>query len=97
MEKAHWKIHYHPKVDSEDIPRIDAGWWREIEAVIRERLSADPLTFGKPLRYSLKGVRSLRVGDYRILYRVEEAVVYIGVIKHRSLVYEAGVERRFGS
>lgn len=31
----------------------------------------DPIGFGKPLRYSLKGHRRLRVSAYRIVYRID--------------------------
>ncbi len=95
MEKASWKISYHPKVTSEDLSRIDRGWLIEIEQAIRERLAKDPISFGKPLRYSLKGVRSLRVGDYRILYVLTQKTIYIGAIKHLSVVYDSGAEKRF--
>lgn len=95
MGQTPWKIDYHPKVDSEDLPRIDRGWLIEIETAIRERLVTDPITFGKPLRYSLKGVRSLRVGDYRVLYIFIKQTVYIGAIKHRSVVYDQKTAQRF--
>ena len=50
----------------------------------------DPIGFGKPLRYSLKGHRRLRVSDYRIVYRIEpeEHSVIIIAIKHRKVVYD---------
>jgi len=51
----------------------------------------DPIGFGKPLRYSLKGHRRLRVSDYRILYRIEPETktVLIVAIKHRKDIYES--------
>lgn len=51
---------------------------------------ADPIGFGKPLRYSLKGHRRLRVSDYRIVYRIEAETntVVIIAIKHRKEVYD---------
>jgi mRNA-degrading endonuclease RelE of RelBE toxin-antitoxin system len=50
----------------------------------------DPIGFGKPLRYSLKGHRRLRVSDYRIVYRIDAdtSLVIIISIKHRKDVYE---------
>lgn len=50
----------------------------------------DPIGFGKPLRYSLKGHRRLRVSDYRIVYRIEPEIktVIIVAIKHRKDIYE---------
>ena len=50
----------------------------------------DPVGFGKPLRYSFKGHRRLRIGDYRVVYRIEQEnmLVIIIAIKHRKDVYE---------
>ena len=50
----------------------------------------DPVAFGKPLRYSFKGHRRLRVSDYRIVYRIDSnsKTVIIVAIKHRKDVYE---------
>jgi mRNA-degrading endonuclease RelE of RelBE toxin-antitoxin system len=61
-----------------------------IKKAIEERLMQDPLRFGKPLRFSLKGHRRLRVGDYRVLYRIEpeSSSVLVVAIKHRREVYE---------
>ncbi|MEK9154336.1 MAG: type II toxin-antitoxin system RelE/ParE family toxin [Patescibacteria group bacterium] len=96
MEETSWKIYYHSKVTSADLSRIDRKWLIGIEQAIRERLATNPISFGKPLRYSLKGVRSLRVGDYRVLYILNQRTIYIGAIKHRSVAYDSRVEKRFG-
>jgi len=57
---------------------------------MKERLGVDPVSFGKPLRYSLKGHRRLRVGDYRIAYRIneKEGIVIIVAVDHRKDIYE---------
>ncbi len=60
-----------------------------IKRAIEERLMVDPIGFGKPLRYSLKGCRRLRVGDYRVVYIIESSnQVVILAIKHQKDVYE---------
>jgi mRNA interferase RelE/StbE len=61
-----------------------------IGKAIKDRLEVDPVSFGKPLRYSLKGHRRLRVGDYRIVYRIneEEEIVTIVAVDHRKDIYE---------
>ena len=61
-----------------------------IKCTIEERLMFDPVAFGKPLRYSLKGHRRLRVSDYRIIYRIEQetSTVIIIAIKHRKEIYQ---------
>ena len=61
-----------------------------IKRAIEQRLTVDPIGFGKPLRYDLKGHRRLRVSDYRIVYQIEARIkkVVIVAIKHRKDVYE---------
>jgi mRNA interferase RelE/StbE len=53
-----------------------------------ESLKRDPYR-GKPLKLSLKGSFSLRVGMYRIIYEVEQNTVTVYVLKigHRRDVY----------
>ena len=51
-------------------------------------MAVDPLHYGKPLRHSLGGHRALRVGDYRIIYRIESNIVVIVTVQHRKFVYK---------
>lgn len=90
-----WQLAYHPKVVTEDIPRLGTKEARRIARAIEQKLTADPMRFGKPLRHSRFGVRTLRVGDWRVLFVVKKQVVYIGAVKHRSVAYESGFENRF--
>lgn len=45
---------------------------------------------GKPLKGKLRGLRSLRVGKYRIIYQVDEdsRVVRIITVGRREAIYE---------
>jgi len=45
----------------------------------------DPIGFGKPLRYSLKGHRRLRVSDYRVVYRIDHdaGIIIVAIKAHR--------------
>ncbi len=79
---------YFDSVVKIDIPQLPKKMRDTIKIAIEERLMVDPVGFGKPLRYSLKGHRRLRVGDYRIVYRIEKKTVVIIAIKHRKDVYE---------
>ncbi len=83
-------IDYAAVVVKEDIPSLPTTAKTRIKQAIEERLMLDPIGFGKPLRYSLKGHRRLRVGDYRVLYRIapETHTVHILAIKHRKDIYE---------
>ena len=83
-----YKIAYHPLVIKEDINSIPANMRDRIRDAIEQRILRDPLQAGKPLRQSLKGHRKMRVGDYRIIYRLEQNLVIILKIGHRKDVYE---------
>jgi len=58
-----------------------------------ERLAAMPRA-GKPLVGELAGIWSLRRGDYRVLYRVDDAskIVEVARVAHRRDVYRRGVD-----
>jgi mRNA interferase RelE/StbE len=75
-------------VVAEDIPALPKPIKTLVEKAIKARLGLDPIGFGKPLRYSLKGHRRLRVGDYRVIYRIVDDRVLIVGIKHRKDAYD---------
>lgn len=85
-----YQIEYLDTVVDEDIPALPKAIKNTIKKAIEERLTVDPLGFGKPLRYSLKGHRRLRVSDYRIVYRIDadNNIVLVVAIKHRKDIYE---------
>lgn len=82
-------IQYLEVVVTQDIPALPKTMRERIKDAIEERLMTDPIGFGKPLRYSLKGQRRLRVGDYRILYSIKDDKVIISAIKHRKYIYRS--------
>lgn len=81
-------ILYLKSVLKKDLARLSRPVLELIKDAIEERLMVDSIGFGKPLRYNLKGCRRLRVGDYRIVYQIDEQVVTIIAVKHRKEVYE---------
>lgn len=85
-----YKIEYLDSVVKKDIPALPKTIKATIKKAIEERLMHDPVGFGKPLRYSLKGHRRLRIGDYRVVFRIEadSNIVLIIAIKHRKDIYE---------
>lgn len=83
-----YEVMYHELVLHEDLPGITKTWKQKIKHAIEAKLMTDPIAYGKPLRRSLAGYRKLRVGDYRVIFKVEGAVVKILMIKHRSVVYD---------
>jgi len=87
-------ITYHPEVVSADIPNLPKVWRLKIQSAIEKKLVVSPEIFGKPLRRSLQGYRRLRVGDYRVVYRIEKKTIKIFIIQHRSVVYTHNIENR---
>lgn len=85
---VNYDIRYHERAVKEDIPALPSRWKKKIKHAIEERLSTSPEVYGKPLRQSLKGYRKLRVGDYRVIFRIERTAVKIFMIKHRSVIYK---------
>lgn len=85
-----YKILYDLEAREKDLQKIPQAIRSIIKKAIETKLTVDPYHFGKPLRYDMKGYRSLRVGDYRVIYRIheEQIVVVIIDIDHRKDVYE---------
>ncbi|MFT7184520.1 MAG: mRNA interferase RelE/StbE [Oceanicoccus sp.] len=80
-------IQYADEVLKEDIPNLSSDVKTRIRSAIEKKLTNEPEHFGKPLRKSLKGYRKLRVGDYRVIFRIENTVVKVFAIGHRSEIY----------
>jgi mRNA interferase RelE/StbE len=70
-------LRYHSDVRDIDIPKLNETLKKRIKKAIEERLSIVPHQYGEPLRKTLKGYWKLRVGDYRVVYKVEENEVWI--------------------
>jgi addiction module RelE/StbE family toxin len=85
-----YEILYLEEVVKKHIPLLSTRARALIKKAIEEQLMLDPIGFGKPLRYSLKGHRRLRVSDYRVIYRIDsqKPVVTIVAIKHRKDIYD---------
>jgi mRNA interferase RelE/StbE len=83
-------IEFTDEVLEEQLPKIPKTMRKRILDAIKERLSIAPNDYGKPLKRNLKNHRRLRVGDYRVIYRVHEdkILVLIVEIDHRKDVYE---------
>ena len=82
-----YRIEYLESVVKDDIPALPRSEKVKIKTAIEEKLSQHPIEFGKPLQYSLKGLRRLRVGDYRVFFQIVKQTVLIVKIGHRKEVY----------
>lgn len=85
-----YTIFYDLASKQKDYDKIPPAMRQIIKKAIEKKLTVDPINFGKPLKYSLKGYRRLRVGDYRVIYKVDEGkvIVIIVEIDHRKDIYE---------
>ena len=81
-------LRYHPAVRSDDLPLIDRKMKDRIRKAIEERLQTLPHEYGEPLRKTLKGYWKLRVGDYRVVFKIMKSEVWILGIRHRKEIYK---------
>jgi mRNA interferase RelE/StbE len=95
--EASFQIRYHPSVKTADIPALPKTAKLRIKKAIEERLMVAPQDYGQPLRRSLKGYWKLRVGDYRVVYRIADKVVIVLGIMHREKVYQEMERREAGN
>ncbi len=52
-----------------------------------QKITEDP-EFGKPLRYSLKGERTIYVKPYRVIYAFDSQNIYLLRFEHRGHAYD---------
>ena len=67
--------------------KADRALFKRIRAALHY-IAKDPAQ-GKPLKFSLKGQRSYRVGMYRIIYTIEHNILTVHIldIGHRREIY----------
>ena len=83
-----YQLRYHPDVKEKDLPKINKNIQKRIKTAIEQRLLRAPERYSEPLRRTLKGYRKLRVGDYRIVLKLEKGTILILGICHRKEIYE---------
>ena len=74
-------------------PPLSQEWRNKIKGAIETKIGSRPEVFGIPLRNTLKGYRKLRVGDYRVIFRVESTTIKIFAIGHRASIYQMSEKR----
>lgn len=87
-----YTIRYDVRIQDDvvDMPRATRD---RIQNTIKQKLTAHPEIFGKPLRHTLAHFRSLRIGEYRVVYLIEKKEVLVLVIAHRRHVYDLVIKR----
>jgi mRNA interferase RelE/StbE len=88
MISAPFEIVYHPDVSAKDLPKLSGDVKSRIRQSIETKLTKAPEEFGVPLRRTLKGYWKLRVGDYRVIYKVSDKIVIVFRIGHRKEIYQ---------
>ncbi len=83
-----FQVVYHPDVQRKDLSRISYPDRLKIRKAIEAKLFTNPEKFGEPLRRTLKGYWKLRVGDYRVIFKVVGSTVHVLRIGHRSEIYK---------
>ena len=78
---------YHPQAQK-DIEGFDRKLKDRMRRAIETRLMTEPHRYGTPLRRTLKGYWKLRVGDYRIVFKIAGVEIVILGIIHRRVVYQ---------
>lgn len=86
-------ISYHEDV-RKDLAQINENMKKRLKKAIETRLMIAPEQYGEPLRKTLKGYWKMRVGDYRIVFKVAGDDIMIFGIIHRKTVYEQ-ISKRF--
>ena len=91
-----WTIIYHRDVES-DLESISPSAARRIMRTIDTKLTKAPLQFGAPLSGKLVNFRKLRIGDYRVVYKVVDAKVTVYVLavgpRRDKEIYNAATKR----
>lgn len=82
-----YSIVYHLDILTHDLPRIPKNIRATIKRAIEQRLQINPIAYSQPLRQNLRGYSKLRVGDYRIIFRIDKEEIIILKIGHRKEVY----------
>jgi len=75
-----------PSSCKKDIKNADSESKRRLKKVLTS-LMDDPYQ-GKPLRYELRGIRSIRIGKYRLTYEIIEEMVRLRSFRLRKKVYD---------
>ncbi|WP_035236835.1 type II toxin-antitoxin system RelE family toxin [Desulfobacter vibrioformis] len=74
-----WEILYHKDVD-DDLKSVGPSAASRIIKTIDKKLTTAPDQYEIPLSHNLKNFRKLRIGDYRVVYRIVEQKVIVYVL-----------------
>lgn len=74
-----------------DMARLPSRVAVAVMVYVDERLAENPQRLSKPLEGDLRGKRTARNGDYRVLLRIDDdpQIVWILHVDHRAHVYRS--------
>lgn len=87
-----FELLYHDEVKT-DKAKLDERMKERVKTALETRLTTAPHQYGEPLRKNLKGYWKLRVGDYRVVFKIEKKEVWIFGIIHSKEVYKEITKR----
>ena len=81
-----FSVVYHPDVKKQDIPELNGDIRNRIRKAIETRLMVAPHEYGEPMRKTLKGYWKRRVGDYRVVFRIDgDEVLVLGICQRKEV------------
>lgn len=73
-------LRYHPLTWKEDFKHIDQPQQQRLIRTIEKKLTTRPDQYGHPLTGLLQGYWKLKVGEYRVVYRIERQEIVVCVL-----------------
>ena len=85
-----WSVEVAPQA-ARSLARLDRSTQRRVQTFLAERIATaeDPRRLGRPLSGALVGLWRYRIGDYRLICRIEDGrcLVLVLALGHRREVY----------
>ena len=81
-------IVYGNLISIKELKKLDPEVLKDVKRHIEEKLTERPEVFGKPLQKSLKGYRRMRMGNFRVIFKIENQTVKIVFIGKKPDVYQ---------
>jgi len=73
-----------------DLKKLNQTIAKKIVAKVKNYLIKDPVKLGLPLKGTLKGLYRYRIGEYRVIYVIDQAEKKIIIlnVNHRRKIYK---------
>ena len=81
------------KAVKKDIKKISRPDAERIRTAIEQKLRENPQDYSGHLKGELGNYWKLRVGDYRVVYKIEKNVIVVLGIIHRKEIYKRIIDR----